>query len=86
MEQNEKDVKDVKDIYYKYASDMWMKNKGRYTSKNGSKSGYYYTCEKEGCEKPRVLNTKQDPEYEINIKSKYCDLHKVAFVKVASKL
>ena len=80
MEKNEKDE------YYKYASDMWMKNKGKYIRKNGCCGGYYYKCEKEGCEEPRTLNKKKDPEYEINIKSKYCNLHKAAFEKAAPKL
>jgi hypothetical protein len=64
-----------KDTYYTYASTMWLKNKKRYRRQDGSKSSYYYTCKKEGCKEPRVLNEKTDPEYEISIRSQYCKLH-----------
>ena len=60
MEKNEKDE------YYKYTSDMWMKNKGKYIRKNGCCGGYYYICSEEGCEEPRTLNKKKDLEYEIS--------------------
>ena len=65
-----------KDIYYKYASEMWMKNKKRYKNKDGSKSIFYYTCKEIGCKESRCLNEKTDPEYESSIKSNYCEYHK----------
>ena len=66
-----------KESYYDYASHMWMKNKNRYINNDGTKGGYFYTCKKEGCKEARVLNKVTDPEYEIKIKSDYCESHKM---------
>ena len=69
-------MKITKNINRFETRDFWKENKNRLIGKNGEKGTWFYTCKKEGCELPRCLNEKTDPEFESSIKSNFCTLHK----------